>query len=137
MDGSSDDRGIGLTLLGIGLLPFFVLLFLWIITAVVACLIADHRGRSALGFFFATLFFLGPLGVGVALLAGREQNGVPVERLPRLLPPPEKRPVHAGRRRFTCPRCAAENDIPATDTSYDCWRCDEHRPVKPPKAAKS
>jgi hypothetical protein len=30
----------------------------------------------------------------------------------------------------------AENDIPEADASYDCWRCHEHRNVKPKVAAK-
>jgi DNA-directed RNA polymerase subunit RPC12/RpoP len=131
MNGSNHGDGAAWALLGIGFLPFFVLLFVWLISAVVAAIIADHRGRSGGGFFFATFFFLGPLGPGFALLAAREVNGVPVERLPRLqAPPPEKRSVADGRRRFTCPRCGAENDIPDADTSYDCWRCEEHRAVK-------
>jgi hypothetical protein len=29
------------------------------------------------------------------------------------------------RRRFVCPRCGADNDIPEKDESYDCWRCSE------------
>ena len=57
---------------------------------------------------------------------------------PLLLPAPSpeaKRKVAHARQRFTCPRCGAESDIPNADTSYDCWRCGEHRNVKPKVAA--
>ena len=118
------DNGAGLALLGLGLLPLFILFIVWLIAAGVAAFIADSRGRSSIGFFLVTFFFLGPLGPGFALLADREVNGVPVG-------PAATRPkAVAGRRRFTCPRCQAENDIPDADTSYDCWRCSEHRAVK-------
>lgn len=84
-----------------------------------------------------TFFFLGPLGPGFALLAGREVNGVPVGPTPPPPPPePDKRKVADGRRRFICPRCGTENDIPEADTSYDCWRCTEYRAVKPETTVK-
>jgi DNA-directed RNA polymerase subunit RPC12/RpoP len=71
----------------------------------------------------ATFFFLGPLGVGFALLANRaELDNAHV---------PPRRKVGEGRQRFVCPRCGAENDVPNADTSYDCWRCGEHRNVNP------
>jgi hypothetical protein len=41
------------------------------LSAIIAAEIARRRGRSEFGFFFAKLFFLGPLGVGFALLATR------------------------------------------------------------------
>lgn len=44
---------------------------------------------------------------------------------------PKKREIAKGRQRFNCPRCGAENDLPNADTSYDCWRCAEHRNVIP------
>ena len=107
----------------LGLLPIALILFVWLLTAFVAGVIAQERRRSFWGFFFATFFFLGPLGVGVALLATR------AELDHAYLPP--KRTVAEGRQRFTCPRCGAESDIPDADTPYDCWRCGEHRKVKP------
>jgi DNA-directed RNA polymerase subunit RPC12/RpoP len=102
---------------------FWAMVVYMLLCAVVAAAIASDRNRSAVGFFFATLFFLGPLGVGIALLATRGE----LDRLPT----PPKRKVAEGRQRFTCPRCGAESDISDTDTSYDCWRCGEHRKVKP------
>lgn len=127
---NDDNDSVGWALLGLGLFPLFVLFFVWLICAVVAAVIADHRGRSAGAFFAVTFFFLGPLGPGIALLAGREINGVPLERLPSL-PSEAKRAIAAGRQRFTCPRCGVDNDIPEADKAYDCWRCNEHRNVKP------
>lgn len=44
-------------------------LFLWGICGLVAAVIASDKGRSAVGWFVVTLFFLGPLGPGFALLA--------------------------------------------------------------------
>ena len=121
--GGLHDSDASWALLGSGLLPLFILFFVWLVSAIVAAVIADHRGRSGGGFFAVTFFFLGPLGPGFALLAPRELNGMPVGA-------PEKRQISDGRRRFFCPRCGAENDIPDADKSYDCWRCGEHRTVK-------
>ena len=119
---SGEDLGAALAFLG--LLPLFILFLVWFISAIVAGAIADSRGRSGFGFALATFFFLGPLGVGFALVAARGE----MDWLP---PSPLKRKVAEGRQRFTCPRCGADNDIPNADTSYDCWRCGEHRKVKP------
>ncbi|CAM3635825.1 hypothetical protein H7J08_07845 [Mycobacterium frederiksbergense] len=125
IDMGGKDNGAGLALLGLGLLPLFILFIVWLIAAGVAAFIADSRGRSSIGFFLVTFFFLGPLGPGFALLAGREINGEPVG------PAAAAKPKAVdGRRRFICPRCQADNDIPNAATSYDCWRCSEHRAVK-------
>jgi DNA-directed RNA polymerase subunit RPC12/RpoP len=136
MNVAASDSGAGWAILGLSLVPSIVLFVVWIISALVAGFIAEGRGRSFGGFFAVTFFFLGPLGPGFALLAAREYNGVPLGAPPPPLPEPEKRKVADGRRRFSCPRCGADNDIPETDTSYDCWRCAEHRAVKP-RAPKS
>jgi DNA-directed RNA polymerase subunit RPC12/RpoP len=128
-DGTDDGSGFGAVLAFLTLGPIFFILFVWLICAVVAGLIAESRGRSGFGFFAVTFFFLGPLGPGFALLAAREVNGVPVGPPPPPTPS-EKRKVVDGRRRFTCPRCGAENDIPDADTTYDCWRCNDHRKVQ-------
>jgi DNA-directed RNA polymerase subunit RPC12/RpoP len=121
---NGEEFGTALAILG--LFPIFVILFVWLISAAVAGAIAYVRERSFWGFFLATFFFLGPIGVGVALLA---THGA-LDR------PPARRKVAEGRQRFTCPRCGAESDIPNADTSYDCWRCGEHRGVKPKLAAE-
>jgi len=112
----------------LGLLPFAVAFFVWFICAVIAAAIAADRDRSSLGFFCLTFFLLGPLGVAVAVLATRGE----LDRLPS---PGPKRKVAEGRQRFTCPRCGADSDVPNADTSYDCWRCGEHRKVKAKAAA--
>jgi hypothetical protein len=81
----------------------------WIVcTAVGGIAPADRPTASAL----LTFFILGPIGVAAAAIAQ------PTE-IPKA-DPPERRPVADGRRRFTGPRCGAENDIPEADTSYDC-----------------
>lgn len=99
----------------------------WFISAITAAMIAEQRGRSVAAFFFVTFFFLGPLGPGFALIAPREDRGRPAR--PRR--DTSERPVAEGRRRFTCPRCGAANDIPEAEGTYDCWRCAEHRTVRP------
>jgi DNA-directed RNA polymerase subunit RPC12/RpoP len=125
MNNAADNgEDFGAALAFLGLVPFVVVLFVWFLCAVFAAAIAADRNRSSLGSFCLTFFLLGPLGVAVAVLATRGE----MDRLP---PAPEKRKVAEGRQRFVCPRCGAESDIPNADTSYDCWRCGEHRKVKP------
>jgi DNA-directed RNA polymerase subunit RPC12/RpoP len=134
MDGQHGGSGAGFAILGLTLLPLIILFVVWLISAIVAAVIAEGRGRSAVAFGLVTFFFLGPLGPGFALLAGREDNGVPLGPQPAQ---PEKRKVAEGRRRFICPRCGGENEILDADTSYDCWRCNEHRAVKAKVTNKS
>jgi DNA-directed RNA polymerase subunit RPC12/RpoP len=102
----------------VGILELVIILVVWLICAGVAWTLAPDRYMT---FFLVTLLILGPLGVAAALIAQ-----------PRDAVPP-RRSVAAGRRRFVCPRCAAENDIPENDESYNCWRCSERRKVEPPK----
>jgi DNA-directed RNA polymerase subunit RPC12/RpoP len=90
----------------------------WIGTAVAASRLAPDRSSH---FFWATLLVLGRIGIAAALVAQ-----------PRDTAPP-RRPTAPGRRRFICPRCGADNDIPESDRSYDCWRCSDHRKVEQPK----
>ena len=94
---NGDDPGNALVFLGLA--PFFILFFVWLISAAVAAAIAMERDRSGIGFFLATFFFLGPLGVGVALLATRGE----MDRLPPTTPPEPKRNVADGRQGFNCP----------------------------------
>lgn len=125
MNNAADNgENFGTALAFFGLFPIFVVFLVWFICAVIAAAIAADRNRSSLGFFCLTFFLLGTLGVAVAVLATRGE----MDSLP---PAPEKRKVAEGRQRFVCPRCGAENDQPNADTSYDCWRCGEHRAVKP------
>jgi DNA-directed RNA polymerase subunit RPC12/RpoP len=93
----------------------------WLICAAVAQAVAPDRNKM---FFWVTFLILGPLGVAAALIAQPEQTVT-------------RRAVAAGRRRFVCPRCGAENDIPENDESYNCWRCSERRKVGPPKNVNS
>lgn len=43
--------------------------FYWLVSSITAAAIAEWEHRSGGGFFLASFFFLGPLGVAVALLA--------------------------------------------------------------------
>ncbi|MGX9673002.1 hypothetical protein [Mycobacterium sp. HM-7] len=126
---ADNNDGFGAALAAFSWLWLFFWLFVWFICAIVAGAIAEERGRSGIGFAAATFFFLGPLGVGVALLATRGE-------LDRLPPAQAKRKVAEGRRRFICLRCGAETDIRDADTSFTCWRCDESCTVTPKAGAK-
>jgi hypothetical protein len=84
----------------VGILQLVIILVVWLICAAVAWTLAPDRDMT---FFLVTLLILGPLGVAAALIAQ--------PRDPEPAPAP-RRPVAAGRRRFICPRCGAENDIP-------------------------
>ncbi|WP_029114380.1 hypothetical protein [Mycobacterium sp. URHB0044] len=125
---AADDNWNPIIFLGPVLFVLLLIVFVWLLPAVVAALIAENKGRNGVGWFFATFFFLGPFGVGFALIA---PHGA-MDPLVLPTPAPEvKRKAAPGRQRFVCPRCGAENDIPEADSSYDCWRCNEHRNVKP------
>jgi DNA-directed RNA polymerase subunit RPC12/RpoP len=120
MDHSNDTDGIGAAFAFLAAAPFVIGIVFWVLCAVVTWSVAPEDRRWT--FVGITFFFLGPLGVAAAAIAQ-----------PRTVPPPRpapQRPVADGRRRFNCPRCSAENDIPRDDMAYDCWRCSEHRKVK-------
>ena len=104
--------------------PLAILALLWLVIAIVAAIVAP-RGRTST-FFFLTLLLLGPVGVVAASIAQ--------PRDPEYLVPPP-RPVAPGRRRFFCPRCGVDNDIPDAVTAYECWRCGEHQNVEHSAAA--
>jgi DNA-directed RNA polymerase subunit RPC12/RpoP len=96
-----------------------IFLTLWVILAVVAYAVAPDDRRWP---FVGLTLLIGPIGLAAAAIAQ--------PREPAYAAPP-RRPVAAGRRRFVCPRCGAENDIPEKDESYNCWRCSERRKVEP------
>jgi hypothetical protein len=98
---------------------FVATIGVWIGIAIAASNLAPHD-RST-NFFWATLLVLGPLGLAAAFVAQPRDTA------------PGRRATASGRRRFICPRCAADNDIPESDRSYDCWRCSEHRTVQATK----
>jgi hypothetical protein len=58
----------------------------FLVSGIVAAVVADEKNRSGIGFFFLGLFFLGPFAIAVAILA---TPGAP--RSP--LPPPAVRKV--------------------------------------------
>lgn len=79
------------------------LLALWFICGIVCAVIANSKGRSALGWFLVGLligFF------GVILVA--------------VLPSEEKAPP--GLRAVKCPRCNAAQNVPNC-SQYECWQC--------------
>lgn len=112
---------------------FLVVVFIvWLICGVVAAAVGPSRYSGRL--FFLTFLFMGPLGIAAALITQAIADYAPS---PLEAPAPVKRKIAEGRQRFQCPRCGAENDIPNADTSYECWRCGEHRKVKPKLTAKA
>jgi hypothetical protein len=116
----SNDQGLFETF-GVG--EAIILITIWVIMAVLAYVVApDDRRWQFVGL---TLVLLGPLGVAAAAIAQ--------PRDPDFYALPYRRAVAAGRQRFICPRCGAENDIRASAESYDCWRCSERRTLQPAK----
>lgn len=82
----SNPNDTGAALAFMAVLPLIAALLFWLLCAGVAAAIAAERNRSALGFFFATFFFLGPFGIMTALLATRGE-------LDQLPPPPRAAPL--------------------------------------------
>ena len=83
-----------------------VVVILWLLSAVVACVVAPRK--RGVEFFLITLLILGPLGVGFAAVAQPRDTAA------------------RGRIALVCPRCAARQNVPAEDSEFFCWRCDEH-----------
>jgi hypothetical protein len=111
---------IGQYIVGI---PVAVVLFLWLLVAVVASLVAPDDRRWT--FFWITLFFLGPLGIAAAAIA---QPRTP------LYVALASRPRAKERQRHVCPRCGADSDLPKGAVAFDCWRCSEHVELEAPQA---
>jgi ribosomal protein S27AE len=82
-----------------------VFVIFWLLSAIIAGGSAPRRRR--LDFFVLSLLFLGPLGIGFALVAQPRE------------------PVMSGRLRYECPRCAAAQYVPKEDDSFECWRCEQ------------
>ncbi|MCV7198587.1 hypothetical protein [Mycobacterium angelicum] len=102
--------------LGTSLAPYAsAIIFFWLLSAIVAAAVAP-RGRETT-FFFLTLVFLGPLGVGFAAVAA----------------PREPDTAMPGRAGLVCPRCAATQYIKAGAQSFDCWRCDQSVDIEYPR----
>jgi DNA-directed RNA polymerase subunit RPC12/RpoP len=114
---NSDDHSSGeLLILG---MPVVVVVLVWLITAVIAGIVApsDRRGT----FFVLTLLLFGPVGIALALIAQPRATASP-------------RPLAPGRIRYVCPCCGADADLVPSTTDYQCWRCGEqhrvdHRPA--------
>jgi hypothetical protein len=102
-----------LAILGV---PLIVILLIWLGTAFVAATVAPADRRQT--FFVLTLLLFGPLGIALALIANPRTAPL---RYVQLAP----RPLAPGRVRQYCPRCGAENDVPVTESGYECWRCSE------------
>jgi hypothetical protein len=77
----------------------------WLICLIAAGAIASSKNRSALGWAFIT---------GVLPVVGLIIVAV-VPALPR--------PAPTGMRSVRCPRCNVVQNIPATDTTFECWQC--------------
>ena len=86
----------------------FILLF----CGLIAVKIADKRSLSAPFIYFLLGVLLGPLGILAAAIA---PSGPP--RAPE------------GTKAVVCPRCNAQQNVPAADASYECWQCKLAVPV--------
>ncbi|WP_006246419.1 hypothetical protein [Mycolicibacterium tusciae] len=74
MDGNTGDE-LGKAIGDLVQASMWAVVVYWFLSAVVAGAIAGDRNRSFVGWFFATFLFLGPLGVGFALIAPRGGMG--------------------------------------------------------------
>ncbi len=93
----------------------------WLFCGICASFAGPTRYSTRL--FFMTFLFMGPVGVAAALIMTAIDDYA--------TRPPQGRKIAEGRRRFTCPRCGADSDIPDKDTSYECWQCGVVRKIKP------
>jgi predicted transporter len=83
---------------GVGLAFFAVA----VVCAIAAGVIAQRKGRSQ-NLFAVLGFIFGVFGVLAAVLAAPE--------------------APSGMQAVTCPRCNAQQNIPAENTSFECWQC--------------
>jgi hypothetical protein len=97
----------------LALLAVLVLTAIWVAIAWLASGLAPTDRRVT---FFWLILFMGPLAIVLAIVASPRD---PAYFAPR------PRPVGAGRKRFACHRCGADNDIPQNETQFSCWRCGE------------
>lgn len=70
---------VGTFLAGLGAIAVIAPLVWWLVCGVIAAVIAEDKGRNAIGFFFLGLFFLGPFAIAVAILAS------PIDRPPAVI----------------------------------------------------
>jgi hypothetical protein len=77
----------------------------WLICLIAAGVIASSKNRNAFGWAFITGLL--PV-VGLIIVAV----------LPALPPP-----APVGMLSVRCPRCNTVHNIPAVDTTFECWQC--------------
>lgn len=82
-----------------------ILLVVWVLCGIASAVIANAKNRSAFGWFILGLL-LGVLGLLIIAV------------LPQQAPLPP-----LGMRRVNCVRCTAVQNVPASDTTFECWQC--------------
>lgn len=87
---------------GVRCMEFVVI---WLICAAIGAAITSSKNRGAMTGFFLGLI-LGIIGVIIAIF------------LPKQAPLPP-----LGMRAIRCPRCNADQNIPVSATSCECWQC--------------
>jgi hypothetical protein len=97
----NDSSGIGAFLAGLGLIAVVAPLVWWFVCGVIAAVIAENKGRSAIGFFCLGLFFLGPFAIAVAILAS------PIERPRAVMRPAVAQPPSQPKKIPATPQPAA------------------------------
>lgn len=94
-----------------------VVLVIMVICGLIASGIASSKNRSGVGWFLGGAL-LNLVGILIVAL------------MPAAPPPPPK-----GTRRVYCERCNALQNVPAKESSYECWQCKKTNKVaslKPP-----
>ncbi|MDI9954927.1 MULTISPECIES: hypothetical protein [unclassified Rhodococcus (in: high G+C Gram-positive bacteria)] len=89
----------------------FVAGMIWLIFGIIAGVIAAKKNRSQLGFFLLGFCF-GPLGILAAALVS---PGLP--------------PAPLGTNVAICVQCNAQQNVPSTELTYQCWQCKLVGPV--------
>lgn len=112
---------------------FAVLFWVWIISAVVAGVIASNRERSFPGFFIVTLIFLGPLGPGFALVAmhGRIERvqladiaaraAYPYANPPSPIAAPKAPKLET--QQISCFKCGHKQKVLSNERTFTCGQC--------------
>jgi ribosomal protein S27E len=113
----------------------------WLVCAVVASAVASSKNRSGAGYFFAALFFLGPLAIAVAMLVAPGEPRVPllpladtrlasqsksalVNKRPASQPKSAPAEERSESTKVRCYHCQHVQAVPLSQSRFVCEQCD-------------